>query len=265
MQDKKRFEEPGVDSRTVEELSKKLLEANAKLQKAENERKIMLENISHDLRAPLTAIRSTVDYIKLKNDDKSFNFTGDEFQDMLKLLDNRTKTLEVLVQDLYYLTCIDSGKDKLKLCEVPLEQFLEEYFFAAEMDDKYKKKRLILEIPDDYSRMVKLDTDKMTRVLDNLFTNAYKYSDDGAEIALGVKETSDKACFYVRDTGYGIKQEEVELIFDRTYTASSARTPSKEPSSGLGLTIVESIVTQHGGRVWCESKYGEGSTFFVEI
>lgn len=263
MADKRRFEQPGVDSNTVAELSQKLLEANAKLQEAELERKLMLENISHDLRAPLTAIRSAIDYIKSRKDGS--DVSAQELSDMLKLIDNRAQTLEVLVHDLYYLTCIENGRDELKLQKVPLAQFLEEYFFAAQIDDRYAQRELMFSVPEDYDRDVMIDVGKMSRVLDNLFTNARKYSEAGAEIELGVDTNSDMAVFYVRDTGIGIPKDAIEHIFDRTFRVSGARTPGGESSSGLGLSIVKSIVAQHEGRIWCESTLGSGSCFFVEL
>ncbi|MBQ6587535.1 MAG: hypothetical protein IJI01_02520 [Butyrivibrio sp.] len=263
MADKRRFEQPGVDSNTVAELSKKLLEANAKLQEAELERKIMLENISHDLRAPLTAIRSAIDYIKAKGEGSAVS--PEELADMIRLIDNRAQTLEVLVQDLYYLTCLENGRDELKVQRIPLTQFLEEYFFAAQIDDRFAKRELVFSVPEDYDRDVMIDVGKMSRVLDNLFTNARKYSEDGAEIELGVDTTSDSAVFYVRDTGIGIPEDAIDHIFDRTYRVSGARTPGGESSSGLGLSIVKSIVGQHQGRIWCESTLGQGSCFYVEL
>ncbi len=265
MTGKKEFEHPNVDSDTVAELSKKLLDANKKLQQAEAERKLMLENISHDLRAPLTAIRSTIDYLNDKNKDGHIELPKEELSDLLGLLDFRTRTLEVLIQDLYYLTCIESGRDTLKTIRVPLGQFLEEYFFAVSMDERYSKRNLVLEVPEDIEAEVMIDPDKMSRVLDNLFTNARKYSDEGADIALGLKEDDGKACIYVRDTGFGMPSEAVPYIFDRTYRIAGARTPTKEASSGLGLSIVKSVVEQHGGRVYCESSLGKGSCFYVEL
>ncbi len=263
MADKRKFEQPEVDSDTVAELSKKLLEANAKLQEAEIERRLMLENISHDLRAPLTAIRSAIDYINSKKDES--DVSSEELSDMLKLIDSRAQTLEILVHDLYYLTCIENGRDDLKLQNVPLTQFLEEYFFAAQIDDRYATKKLLFSVPEDYDRNVMIDVGKMNRVLDNLFTNAGKYSGDGAEIELGVDTTCNQAAFYVRDTGIGIPESAIEHIFDRTFRVSSARTPGGEASSGLGLSIVKSIVAQHGGRIWCKSVLGSGSCFWVEL
>lgn len=265
MAEKRKFEQPSVDSSTVEQLSKKLLEANAKLKEAELERKLMLENISHDLRAPLTAIRSAIDYLKAKDEKEGLEKSAEELTDMLKLIDNRAQTLEVLVSDLYFLTSIESGRDELKLQKIPISQFLEEYFFAAQIDDRYEKRNLLLEIPEDDETLVSVDIGKMSRVLDNLFTNARKYSEDGADIALGMKKENDVVVFYVRDTGKGIPKEALERIFERTYRVSTARTPSGESSSGLGLSIVKSIVKQHGGRVFCDSIEGEGSCFYVEL
>ena len=265
MSNKKKFSQPQVDSNTVTELSQKLFEANAKLKQTELERKQMLENISHDLRAPLTAIRSTVDYLKQKSSGDHVDMSIEEAKSMLKLLDGRVRTLEIMIQDLYYLTCIESGREELKLQDIPISQFLEEYFFSAQVDEKYDKRNLILEVPDDFDKLVRIDVDKMSRVLDNFFTNAYKYSDDGAEIALGVEESSGKVRFYVRDTGRGIPEEAIPHVFDRTYRVSGARTPTEVQGSGLGLSIVKSIVEQHNGRVWCESKFGEGSCFIVEL
>ena len=262
---KKKFEQPNVDSNTVAELSAMLIEANNKLHLAELERTAMLENISHDLRAPLTAIRSTIDYLKQKSEDGKLEISEDETKSMINLLDVRARTLEVLVQDLYYLTCIESGRDDLSLQEVPLAQFLEEYFFAAEIDDKYNKKNLQLDVHEDMDALVNIDTAKMSRVLDNLFTNARKYSDDGATITLGAYVQDDFVFCFVRDTGYGIPKDSIDKVFKRTYRVSSSRTPSKENSSGLGLAIAKSIVQQHGGEIACESELGKGSTFTIKL
>jgi signal transduction histidine kinase len=264
MNNKKKFEQPEVASNTVAVLSAKLLEANKKLQQAERERTLMIENISHDLRAPLTAIRSTVDYM-LEVNRQEGSIPRKEQEAMLSLLDVRTRTLEVLVNDLYYMTCLESGREELKLSKVPLIQFLEEYFFAAEIDEKYEEYLLKLEADEDLEVCVNIDVAKFSRVLDNLFTNARKYSKEGSEITLGAGAEGGKAFFYVKDNGQGIPEEALPYIFDRTYRVSGARTPSKESSSGLGLAIAKSIVEQHGGKITCESTLEEGSCFRVEL
>lgn len=265
MSDKRIFEEPYVASDTVAELSKRLLEANNNLKKAETERKMMLENVSHDLRAPLTAIRSTVDYLKQHFENGAEKLSNDEIKSYLKLLDNRTKTLEVLIQDLFFMTCLESGREEFKFEKVPLSQFLEELFFATQMDERFEKYNLILDVPDNLGVCINADVAKLSRVLDNLFNNARKYSEEGTSITLGAYVKDDKAFFYVKDNGYGIPQDALPYIFDRTFRATDSRTPENESGHGLGLAIAKSIVKAHGGKIFCDSNEGIGSLFTVEL
>jgi len=262
---KKKYDEPDVQSNTIAELSSRLLEANNELKKAEADRKNMLENISHDLRAPLTAIRNTIDYLKQLDNSKESCIDPKDLTSYLNILDTRTRTLEVMVQDLYFFTRVDSGMEKMKMEDIPLGQFLEEYFFAAEVNERYNDRVLSLNIPKDYSACVMMDASKMSRVLDNLFVNALKYSDSGASIELGAYAENDMAFFYVKDTGEGIPEDAIEHIFDRTYRVSDSRTPETYNSSGLGLSIVRSIIDKHGGEICCVSKVGEGSCFTVKL
>ncbi len=265
MDNKKEFEQPSVVSDTVAELSKKLIEVNKKLKDSENERTKMIENISHDLRAPLTAIRSTVDYLMQKSHGQQIDITSEEIRSMLRLMDRRVRALETMVHDLYLLTCIDSGREEFKFKEIPFFQFLEEYYFSVEMDDKYEGYELVMDIPEDIDTLVKLDPEKMSRVLDNLFTNARKYSAVGSRITLGASQNGDMLSFYVEDTGSGIPEDAIPYVFDRTYRVSGARTPSEDSGSGLGLAISKSVVTAHDGEIKCESTLGKGSKFTVYL
>ncbi len=267
MINKKTFKQPDMDSNIISELSLKLLKANEDLNKAKEQQKNMLENISHDLRAPLTAIRSTIDYIKQFSKSEFENLSVNERQNLINVLDMRTKTLEVLVQDLYCLTCLDSGSAELKFKEVPIAQFLEEYFFAVEIDDKFEGAELCLNIPENLDAVVRIDIAKMERVLDNIFSNARKYSDldkkKKLKIALGAYTIDNNVCIYIKDNGQGIPADAIPFIFDRTYRVNSCRTPEHETSSGLGLSIAKSIVVRHGGSIKCESVVGEGSCFSI--
>lgn len=259
---KKKFSAPKVDK--IEELSAELLVANQKLRDSEAARTKMLENISHDLRAPLTAVRSTVEYLQELNPSQELDWS--EWEQIINLLDMRTKTLEALVSDLYYLTCLDNEKISMSYEQVPLGQFLEEYFYSVESDQKYAERMLYLEVPEEATAEVSIDVHQMTRVLDNLFTNALKYSDKGASITLGMEKPQESVViFYVKDTGMGIPKGALEKIFERTYTVSDARTPSKQSGSGFGLAIVQSIVKKHCGKITCMSELGIGSIFIIEL
>ena len=259
------FEQPLIESETIESLSAKLLaataelsESNRELHRLQKERSEMLSNISHDLRAPITAIRSAVDYLV-----NGKNLTEDDYASSLKLIDRRTTTLENLIQDMYYLFCVEDTSRELAFEAVDAGMFLEEYFYDAIVDSRYDKHNMILDIEDGLCCQVSIDVQKIVRVLDNLFTNAAKYSPSGTDITLraGIDNASSELTVSVIDNGKGIPTEALEHIFNRTYTVSSARTPGSETGSGLGLSIVKAIVERHGGTVSCRSELGKGCCF----
>ena len=260
------FEQPLIESETIESLSAKLLiattkltESNRELQKLQKERSEMLANISHDLRAPITAIRSAVDYLV-----NSKNLREDDYTSSLKLIDRRTKTLENLIQDMYYLFCVEDTTRELAMETVDAAMFLEEYFYDAIVDSRYDNYNMILDIEEGLLCQITIDVQKLVRVLDNLFTNAAKYSETGTDIILSacVSNTQPSTLtISVTDNGKGIPAEALAHIFNRTYTVSSARTPGSETGSGLGLSIVKAIVERHGGTVNCTSEFGKGCCF----
>ncbi len=260
---KQAFVSPDVKEDELAVLSKKLLEVTAKLQKSEKERSEMLANISHDLRAPITAIRSALDLLKKEGE----NISTEDFVNAIGLIDRRTTVLESLINDMYFLFCVeDQGRD-LDIKKVSAGPFLEEYFYDATMDTKFDDHETELNVPMDMDCMIEIDVQKFIRVLDNLMTNAAKYSGSGSKIGLSAElsKGKDKLTITVSDNGIGIPEESIPHLFDRTYTVSSARTPGKTGGSGLGLAIVKAVVEKHGGEIMCESKLGEGSKFVIEM
>lgn len=262
---KNTFTSPGIESQSIEELSKQLLETtaqlyavNEELKKEQEQRRELLANISHDLRAPITAIRSSIDYLT------SGQITSKEdFDFSLQLIHRRTLTLENLIQDMYFLFCVEDTSKELNFSSVDAAPFFETYFYDAICDKKYEEKNMTLDVPSDLNCTLRIDVQKMVRVLDNLFGNAAKYSPAGASITLRVAPASapDTLLVSVIDTGIGIPKDALEHIFGRTYTVSSARTPNSVTGSGLGLAIVKAIIERHQGTVACESREGKGSCF----
>lgn len=270
MNSKNPFEQPTIESESIESLSAKLLittarlaETNRELEKMQKERSEMLANISHDLRAPITAIRSTVDYLT------SANPTMEEYQSSLRLIDRRTKNLESLIQDMYYLFCVEDTTRELHFEAVDAGLFLEEYFFDATVDSRYDSHDMQLELPEDLHCSISVDIQKMIRVLDNLMTNAAKYTQPDSRITLkACQEQSTEGSYLsvsVSDNGPGIPEESIPKIFNRTYTVSSARTPGEASGSGLGLSIVKAIVERHKGTITCESTPETGCTFLIKL
>lgn len=247
----------------VEELSTALYHTNQKLEKANKEllqsQKELTEiyvNISHDLRSPITSIRNSIDYMTSLDllDTK-------ELMDTIKLINNKVNYLEHLINDMFLLSVINSTKKAIENETVNIGIFLEEFFFSCDADSRYAKRNLYLKVPENFPYLVSADCHMLLRVLDNLFTNALKYSQEGASITLSADRIENNVLISVSDTGIGIAKEHLTKIFNRTYMVAAARTPGMMSGCGLGLTIAKAIVENHNGRIWCESEYGKGSSF----
>ena len=261
---KNTFTSPSLEKESIESLSAKLLTttaelsvANKRLLQIQKEREEMLSNISHDLRAPITAIRSAVDYLLSDRD-----ISQGEYHSTLSLIDRRTANLEQLIQDMYELFCVEDTNKPLSFETIDAGLFFETYFYDAIIDSRYDNHEMILDLPDSLQASVSIDTQKLVRVLDNLFTNAAKYSEENTSITLKVC-LADPSHLQVSviDQGFGIPADALEKVFTRTYTVASARTPDSATGSGLGLSIAKAIIERHGGNIYCHSTEGIGSTF----
>ena len=139
----------------------------------------------------------------------------------------------------------------------------------CEADPRFDGAELTLDIPNPLSTTLNIDPVLMHRVLDNLFTNALKYSKGTPKITLGAsltkEEGRDLLLIYVQDNGIGIAKKHLPYIFDRSYTAQKSRTPDEHASTGFGLSIVKSIVERHSGTVSCQSETGTGSRFEIRL
>jgi signal transduction histidine kinase len=261
------FVSPSVEKETIESLSQKLLEvnlqlteANRELKRVQSEKEEMLSNISHDLRAPITAIRSALDYL-----NSGQEISMEDYIASLQLIDRRTQTLENLIQDMYYLFCVEDTSRELELVTLEAAPFLEEYFYDMISDKRYDDHDMVLDLPENLSCKFSVDVQKMIRVLDNLFTNAAKYSGTGSRITLQAGCIDNQLQIRVIDNGPGIPEDALPHIFRRTYTVSHSRTPGSATGSGLGLSIAKAIVERLEGSICCTSEPGEGCCFLIQL
>ncbi len=274
---KSTFESPSIESNTIEELSAKLLDvtnqlskSNEKLKREQKDREEMLANLSHDLRAPITAIRSALDYLL-----SGQIITKEDMDSSIHIIDRRTKTLEKLIQDMYYLFCVEDTSKLLELETVDAVFFFEEYFYDAISNRIFDSHHLFLEVEPGLSCHINIDIQKFVRVMDNLFTNAVKYSPEDSDVTLRLYSQSEKnhnnalcsdsLIIEVKDNGTGIPEDALQNVFNRTFTVSNSRTPNSETGSGLGLSIVKAIVERHDGTVRCTSELGKGSIFIIQL
>lgn len=259
---KKTYQKPEISKAELREMllktNEQLAAANERLMQQEKERTVFFANLSHDLRASLAVIKGALELLEAD--------AGKESEEILAAARKRLSFMERLIDDMFFLSRMDHDAHEIRLKEIDLRNFLEDYFFGIRADSRFQNRKLSFQLPEEFSEKVRIDPELILRVLDNLFTNALKYSEEGAEIALCAesKDRDGEILICVRDTGRGIGPGDLPHVFDRLYRGSRERTPA-EGSSGLGLSIVKSIIEQHGGSVSCESEPGKGSSFFFTL
>ncbi|WGT37453.1 cell wall metabolism sensor histidine kinase WalK [Lysinibacillus sp. 1 U-2021] len=226
-------------------------------EKIEMDRREFVSNVSHELRTPLTTMRSYLEALadgawKDENIAPTFlNVTQTETERMIRL-----------VNDLLQLSRMDSSDYELNKDIVLFNSFFNRIIDRFEMSksDKVHFKRLFPET----SFYVEIDTDKITQVIDNIISNAIKYSPDGGNIRFGFTGQDDMLKVMISDDGMGIPKENVGRIFDRFYRVDRARARSMG-GTGLGLAIAREMIEAHGGKIWAESEEGQGTTIFFTL
>ena len=226
-------------------------------EKIEMERREFVSNVSHELRTPLTTMRSYLEALadgawKDENIAPTFlNVTRTETERMIRL-----------VSDLLQLSRMDSREYELNTDFVDFVKFFDRIINRFEMS-KSKEVEFIRELPD-APIYVEIDTDKITQVIDNIISNALKYSPDGGYIRFKLSTNDEQLLVEVTDTGMGIPPENVDRIFDRFYRVDKARARSMG-GTGLGLAISREMINAHGGQIWATSVEGKGSSIFFTL
>jgi signal transduction histidine kinase len=213
--------------------------------------------VSHELRTPLTSIRG---YLALFKEDGG-NLTPKQRQ-FIKVVDRNAQRLLELVGDLLFLAKLDAGSFAIELNEVDLAQVVQESIEACRPIAESQEIELVAGI----ASLPPLlgDRARLAQVLDNLVSNALKFTPAGGRVSVTLSAANGGAVLEVKDTGLGISAEEQPLLFQRFFRSSRA-TENAIPGTGLGLTITKAIVERHGGRITLESTEDVGTTVRVEI
>jgi signal transduction histidine kinase len=210
---------------------------------------------AHDLRSPIGIVKS---YAQLFLN----GYLGDVPESQRQVLQSMDKSCEamlVLINDLLDVSAIESGHLELKPREVNLAAFLQECHAANALLAKAKGIELALDLAPDLAS-VPMDPDRINQAINNLITNALKYSYPQTVVTLRARRAGDEVTISVQDQGQGIPAAELPRLFT-DFGRTSVRPTGGEKSVGLGLAIVKRMVEAHGGRIWVESQVGVGSTF----
>ncbi|MFQ6101039.1 MAG: ATP-binding protein [Anaerolineae bacterium] len=231
--------------------------AYEELQTLDRQRVEFVQNISHDLRAPLTFITGYVE-LALKGE---LGPVTERQRESLEIVLDKTGLLARMAEEIIMLERPKIDLDTL--IPTPLDHLAQTALQGAQATAQAARITLRTEIPDDIPRVF-ADPRRLMHVFDNLLSNAIKYSPDGSTVTLSMKEVGNAIQVAVKDEGIGIPEEAQAHIFERFYQVDSAR-PRRSGSFGLGLAIVKEVVEAHGGEVWVESEIGQGSTFYFTL
>lgn len=211
--------------------------------------------VSHDLRSPLTAV---LGYLELIERAGSVNEQQGEFIHRAQM---SVTQITDLVNDLLELGRVEAGLDIAKE-DTPLT-VLARYAIEG-LRGSAEAKEIILEANlQEFAPLVNGDPVRLRQMIGNLLDNAIKYTPENGVVRLTVEAEGDQVILRISDTGMGIPQADQPHLFDKFFRASNI--PEDLPGTGLGLSIVKSIVDNHGGRIWVDSKSGEGATFTVVL
>lgn len=230
---------------------------NTEQEKIDMERREFVANVSHELRTPLTTMRSYLEALA----DGAWQDT-ELAPTFLKTTQTETERMIRLVNDLLQLSKMDSRDYDLNKEIVEFNKFFNRIIDRFEMS-KSNNVNLQRLLPD-AQYFVEIDTDKLTQVIDNIISNALKYSPDGGNVRFGVIVQDGFLKVMISDDGMGIPKENVERIFDRFYRVDRARARSMG-GTGLGLAIAREMIEAHGGLIWAESEEGHGTTIFFTL
>jgi len=258
--DRKRAEQAFREAaERIEQQSRELLRANARLTKADQAKSDFLSYMSHELRTPLNAALGFAQLLS----DPAFGELGAKQRHFLDNIVASGNLLLQLINDIIDLSRIDAGKLELDVSEVDARECLSSCYTIAAGIASEKGVTLTIEKPPE-GTIIRGDERRIKQIIFNLLSNAIKFTPEGGTVSLRGFRKGDELYILVKDTGVGIDQQDHEKIFEM-FEQGGPEVNRRYGGSGLGLPLVKQLVELHGGRVWVRSVKGRGSTFTVAL
>jgi signal transduction histidine kinase len=210
---------------------------------------------SHELRTPLSVILGYVSFLREDADEQ----TGEHLDQVLKA----AVRLRSLIQDMINLRYVEAGQTNLNQRTLDVAELIRQVVHDRDETAVAKQQTVHLHLPPQPVR-IQADEEMLELMLSNLYSNAVKFTPEGGRIDIGAAKRGDEVWIYVRDSGIGIPQEQLERIFDKFYQVEP-HIRRRYEGMGIGLTIVKELAQLHGGRIWAKSEPGQGSEFFIAL
>jgi signal transduction histidine kinase len=218
----------------------------------------LIASVSHELRTPLTSIRG---YLELVLEEESGELT-DEQRAHLAIVERNARRLQLVVGDLLFVAQVDAGMLAIERAPVDLVALAGDCVEAAR--PFALEKGVALSLSADSGPELSADAARLGQVLDNLVSNALKFTPAGGRVEVRTSASDGHAVFEVADTGSGIPAGDLKRVFERFFRTAGANAQAVQ-GTGLGLGITKAIVEAHGGTIGVESEEGAGTTFRVEL
>ena len=241
------------------DMSRNLQDTFQSLDESEQEKRMMIAQLSHDIKTPITSIQVTVEGILdgvIKEEERLHYLTT---------IGRQTERLNKLVEELDVLTLNAQPQDIAdeEVEDVFLDQLLIESMSEFQLQIEQEERDVYIQVKPE-SAKIKSHYNKLSRILVNLLNNAFKYSEPGTRIEVLAQLTEEELTISVKDEGQGILPEDLEKIFNRLYRVETSRN-MKTGGHGLGLAIARELAHQLGGEITAKSLHGLGSTFTFHL
>ena len=249
------FEESNI--KEIDELANTLIYANNEINKTDELRRDLLSNVSHDLKTPLTMIKA---YAEMLRDID--NLSDDKKRENLNIIIDETDRLNILVNDILNLSKLESNKEILDKSEFDLVELIKKIVKKFDILVEKEKYEFILDMPK--KAYVFGDKNKISQVIYNLVNNSVNYTGKDNKVYINVIENKKSYLVEIKDTGKGIKEEELNIIWDKYYKNEKNHRRNKV-GTGVGLSIVKNILESHQFKSGVTSTINKGTTFYFEI
>jgi signal transduction histidine kinase len=226
---------------------------NRELREMDETKLKFIGTASHELKTPLTAIKANIDFILSGKEGK----VPEPLRPYLLTIQRNTNRIHGTMDHMLDLTRIKSGRLLLSQEPILLSGVVMGYINEVKPVDKHFSIRV--DIPKDLT--VYADRVRLHDIFVNLLSNAFKFTADGGKVTLTASRKDAFILSEIRDTGMGIPEDKTERIFEEFYQVESG----KHGGTGLGLAITRRVIEEHGGKIWVESRLGEGSTFYFTL
>lgn len=245
-------------------LTKQVTTAENKLHELEEYDKFRTElfaNLSHELRTPLNVICSTIQL--LESLDASTKFGDEKIKYYLSIMKQNSIRLLRLINNIIDMTKLEGNHLVLNLSNNDIVYFIEEICQSVAEFIKSQDIEIIFDTEVE-EKIIAIDEEKVERIILNILSNAVKFTDKGGSIFVNIYDRQEFVEISIKDTGIGIPEDKLEFIFERFAQLDKSLSRSHE-GSGIGLSLVKSLVEMHEGRIFAESKLGEGTNFIIQL